>query len=69
MAVSNTSGLAGIAYWIQSNLPKGKDVHKDNPGIVLIKNWIDEQYRAGRTTTISDEELLSLIRENMPELL
>ena len=69
VAVSNTSGLAGIAYWIQSNLPKGKGIHKDNPGIVLIKNWIDEQYRAGRTTTISDEELMSLIRENMPELL
>ena len=69
VAVSNTSGLAGIAYWIQSNLPKGRDIHKDNPGIVMIKNWIDEQYANGRTTTISDEELLSLIRQNLPELL
>ncbi len=69
VAVSNTSGLAGIAYWIQSNLPKGKDIHKDNPGIVTIKNWIDEQYSNGRTTTISDEELLELIRQHIPELL
>ena len=45
------------------------DIHKDNPGIALIKNWIDEQYANGRTTTISDEELLSLIRKNLPELL
>jgi len=69
VAISNTSGLAGIAYWIQSNLPKGKDIHKDNPGIVTIKNWIDEQYSSGRTTTISDVELLELVRRNMPELL
>ena len=69
VAISNTSGLAGIAYWIQSNLPKGKDIHKDNPGIVMIKDWIDEQYRNGRTTTISDEELMALVRQNMPELL
>ena len=69
VAVSNTSGLAGIAYWIQANLPKGKDIRKDNPGIQVIKEWIDEQYRDGRTTTISDEELMTLIRRNMPELL
>lgn len=68
VAVSNTSGLAGIAYWVQSNLPKGKGIRKDNPGIMAIKNWIDEEYRQGRTTTISDEELFKLVREHMPEL-
>ncbi len=69
VAISNTSGLAGIAYWIQSNIPKGKDIRKDNPGIITIKNWIDEEYRQGRTTTISDEELFALVRQHMPELL
>jgi len=69
VAISNTSGLAGIAYWIQSNIPKGKDIRKDNPGIITIKNWIDEEYRKGRTTTISDDELFALVRQHMPELL
>lgn len=68
VAISNTSGLAGVAYWIQSNLPKGIDIRKDNPGIVTIKNWIDEEYRNGRTTTISEEEMFRLVREHMPEL-
>ena len=36
---------------------------------VVHKFNIDEQYSNGRTTTISDEELLELIRQNMPELL
>lgn len=68
VAISNTSGLAGVAYWIQSNIPKGIDIRKDNPGIVTIKNWIDEEYRKGRTTTISEEEMLRLVKEYMPEL-
>ena len=68
VAISNTSGLAGVAYWIQSNIPKGIDIRKDNPGIVTIKNWIDEEYRKGRTTTISEEEMLRLVKEHMPEL-
>ena len=68
VAISNTSGLAGVAYWIQSNIPKGIDIRKDNPGIVTIKNWIDEEYRKGRTTTISEEEMFKLVREYMPEL-
>ena len=68
VAISNTSGLAGVAYWIQSNIPKGIDIRKDNPGIVTIKNWIDEEYRKGRTTTISEEEMFRLVKEYMPEL-
>ena len=68
VAISNTSGLAGVAYWIQSNIPKGIDIRKDNPGIVAIKNWIDEEYKKGRTTTISEEEMLRLVKEYMPEL-
>ena len=68
VANSTTSGLAGVAYWIQSNIPKGIDIRKDNPGIVTIKNWIDEEYRKGRTTTISEEEMFKLVTEYMPEL-
>ena len=30
VAVSNTSGLAGIAYWIQENIPAGTNIRKDN---------------------------------------
>lgn len=68
VAISNTSGLAGIAYWIHSNIPQGIDIRKDNPGIVAIKNWIDEEYRGGRTTTISEEEMFKLVKEHLPEL-
>ena len=34
----------------------------------FTKNWIDEEYKKGRTTTISEEEMLRLVKEYMPEL-
>ncbi len=68
VAITNTSGLAGIAYWVHANIPGGTDIRKDNPGIMEIKSWIDREYKNGRTTSISDEELHSLVREFMPEL-
>ncbi len=68
VAVSNTSGLAGIAYWIQSNIPTGSDIRKDNPGILEIRNWIDAEYAGGRTTTISEDEMLKLTQQYLPEL-
>ena len=68
VAVSNTSGLAGIAYWVQSRFPAAIGMRKDTPGIVEIKNWIDNEYASGRTTTISDDEMYALLRKHLPEL-
>ncbi len=68
VAISNTSGLAGIAYWIHANLPGGIDIRKDNPGIMEIKAWIDREYKNGRTTSISEAEMFNLVREYLPEL-
>ncbi len=69
VAVSNTSGLAGIAYWIQSNYPeKAAGLRKDHPAVIEIKDVVDAEYASGRTTTISDEEMNAMLRKYMPEL-
>ena len=51
------------------------NAHVENPypectieNLLFTKNWIDEEYRKGRTTTISEEEMFKLVREYMPEL-
>ncbi len=64
VAVSNVSGLAGIALWINNyyRLPPEKAVNKKEPFIAKIKEWIDAQYDAGRITVISDEEMIEQIR-------
>jgi len=63
VAVSNTSGLAGIAYWINShyNLSEDRMVTKQDPLVLRIKEWIDGEYAGGRQTVISDEELEAMI--------
>lgn len=64
VAVSNTSGLAGIALWINGfyNLSGEKAVNKNHPCVAKIKEWIDGEYEAGRVTVISDDELEALVK-------
>ena len=64
MAVSNTSGLAGIAHWMNTVFKlKGDDaLDKNNPLVVELKEWVDEQYDGGRITVITDKELSEQIQ-------
>lgn len=56
--ISNTSGLAGIAMWLTRYLKaEAGSVSKSDQRVVELKKWVDEQYRAGRVTTIGSEEL------------
>jgi len=69
VAVTNNSGLAGIAYWIHTNIgDKASDIRKDHPGLLAVKTWIDEQYTEGRVTCISDEEMRREVKKVLPEL-
>ncbi len=65
VALSNVSGLAGIACKINEiyRLKEDKALNKQHPGIVKIKEWIDEEYENGRITLISDEELDVLVKK------
>ncbi len=63
IAVGKTSGLAGIAHWINSYFNfKGDDqVSKQHPVVVKVKEWVDKQYENGRVTQISDKELMRIV--------
>lgn len=63
VAVTNASGLAGIAYWVNFyfNLKSDDRVDKKDPLVQLIKKWADKEFDDGRETAISDEELLQLV--------
>ena len=62
-AVSNTSGLAGIAHWINTyyKLAQDKQLDKTSPIVAEIKKWVDQQYEDGRVTVITDKELTQQI--------
>ena len=65
VAISNTSGVAGIAHWINSyyHVPEDEMIDKKADIAVRMKKWVDEQYEHGRVTVISDKELDGLVRE------
>ena len=63
--ISKTSGLAGIAYWINENyrLSPSEAVDKKDPLVVALKAWIDGEYEGGRQTSLSTPELEEKIEE------
>ena len=65
VSVGKTSGLAGIAYWINRNyrLEGDAQLGKHDPLVVALKDWIDKQYEDGRTTSLGTEELEARIRD------
>ena len=63
--LSKTSGLAGIAYWINQNYSLTGDaaVDKRSPLVVKLKEWIDAEYENGRVTSLSNSEIEDKIAE------
>ena len=70
VAISNTSGLAGIAYWINKHyrLSGERAVTKQDDVVVKTKAAIDREYMDGRTTLMSDEELFAIVNSFSPDL-
>ena len=66
--ISKTSGLAGIAYWINETyrLKDDKAVTKKDPLVVSLKEWIDQEYEDGRQTVLSNSEIEEKIEEFAP---
>ncbi len=70
VAVSNTSGLAGIAHWINCyfKLEGEQKVDKNSELVSMVKEWVDKEYEEGRVTVITDAELLEVIDNACQEL-
>ncbi|MDF2685075.1 MAG: pyruvate carboxyltransferase, partial [Clostridia bacterium] len=70
VSVSNVSGLAGIAFWINNhyNLKNENRLDKKAICVSVIKEWVDNEYTHGRQTIISDEELETLVEKYAPEI-
>ena len=71
VSVDKTSGTAGVSWWINTyfTLPPDQRIDKRSEAVRKITHWVDEQYQRERTTAISDEEMLTQMREHLPHLL
>ena len=65
VCISDTSGIAGIAYWYNSYYALKNDdrIDKKDPLILAIKEKVDIEYKNGRQTVMSDDEIVSIISE------
>ena len=70
VAVSNTSGLAGIAHWINTyyHLPEEDKISKDTPLVKMVKEWVDREYESGRVTILTNQELVTVISDSCKKL-
>ncbi len=59
VSITNTSGLAGIAYWMNNHYHLMGDamLTKQDAVISIMKEEIDKAYADGRTTIMGDDEL------------
>ena len=66
--ITKTSGLAGIAYWVNQNYHLSGDqlLAKNDPLILELKKWVDAEYEADRQTMISHKEMEEKIRMLAP---
>ena len=69
-AVSNTSGLAGIAHWINTyyQFKEDEKISKSSELVAYVKAWVDTEYESGRVTVLTDDELLAVIAEGCETL-
>ncbi len=67
--ITDKSGVAGLAQWANGHLQPDADkkIDKRHPGIAKINKWVMEQYEQGRTTSISNDELLEKAKKLLPE--
>ncbi len=65
VAVTKTSGVSGVAHWVNAyfNLKGDKAVDKQHPMVVELKEWVDNEYESGRVIAISEDELLQAIKQ------
>ncbi|MDQ3702662.1 MAG: 2-isopropylmalate synthase [Chloroflexota bacterium] len=70
VGVNDKSGVAGVALWANQALGhKGSDrLDKHHPGVVAMHAAVQRQYSAGRSSGMTQDELLALAQAHLPAL-
>jgi citrate (Re)-synthase len=70
ITVTDKSGKAGVAYWINQHLELDEEqkISKRHPAVAKIHKKIMDSYESGRNTSFSHMEMLALAKRFLPEL-
>jgi len=68
--ITDKSGKAGVAYWINQylNLEEKDRIDKLHPAVGKIYKRIMQAYETGRNTSFSSKEMKALVKRFLPEL-
>lgn len=70
--VTDKSGMAGIAQWLNDYIKAipgtQEEVTKRHPGVRRIYEWVMDQYARGRTSSISNDEMIAQAKHHIPRL-
>lgn len=66
--ITNTSGVAGLAYWVNEHyrLRGEAQIAKTDPLLSAMKTWIDQEYEDGRQTVMTDKEMEQMLAHLAP---
>ena len=67
--VTDKAGAAGVAFWVNRKLGLNGEarIDKRHEGIMAMTEWVKQQYEDGRTTSLSEEEMLAAAEQYLPE--
>ncbi len=67
--ITDKSGIAGVAFWANLQLKKRgyAPLDKRDPALETIYQWVMKQYENGRTTALSNEEMMSAAKQFLPQ--
>ena len=72
ITVTDKSGLAGIAQWLNDYVRdehvEHEPISKRHPGVRLIYDWVMNEYANGRTSSISTEEMIAQAKHHIPSM-
>ncbi len=67
VAITDKSGADGVALWVNDFLGLQGDERLSKIKLHKICRWVADQYNEGRTTVISDAEMIEQIRIHLPD--
>jgi len=70
MSITDKSGVAGIAHWVNLHLKLDGEskIDKRHPGVARIFKLVQKEYERGRNTEMSTDEMEHLAKKHLPEL-
>jgi isopropylmalate/homocitrate/citramalate synthase len=70
VSIADKCGIAGIAAWINQHyaLEEKKRINKSDAAVTAIKEWVDAQYKDGRTTVIATAEMVEQVKKHLPKV-